>query len=180
MLDTEEKFAESARVIEEAIKRVEEEEKDNKKKCKKEGRQYVFPGEEQLELAVQVMRTKLYGEMENRRRNMQQRESDSNARAAVAQGEAKERAAKKAKIEKEWELTRDTRVGSWRDFMKGKTGKGKKKVKPPKIFRPPSHEPEDRDSVASAPKLEADERDDMRHAQDLRNKDHAAFKKNWR
>merc|ERR1711871_1393232 len=60
MLDTEEKFAEMAQVVTAAIQRVEAEEKDNKRKCKKEGRAYVFPELEQLEVAVQVMRTKLF------------------------------------------------------------------------------------------------------------------------
>jgi len=179
-LDTEEKFAESARIVTEAIKRVEEEETDNKKIYKKQGKPYQFPSQEQLELSVQVMRTKLYGEMENRRRNMEARESDQNARKHQMDAEAKERHAKKHKAEKEWELTRDTRVSSWRDFLGGKTGKGKKKVKPPKFFKPPGHAPEHRDSVASAARLEGDDRDDIRHLQDLRNKDHQAFKKNWR
>jgi len=179
-LDSEEKFMESARIVTEAIKRVEEEEKDNKKKIKKTGRPYTFPSQEQLELAVQVMRTKLYGEMENRRRNMECRESNENARKHQMEMDAKEKNSKKQKIEKEWEKTRDVRMASWQDFLNGKAGKGKKKVKPPKMWKPPDHAPENRASVKSAERLEEDERDDIRHLQDLRNKDHAAFKKNWR
>merc|ERR1719460_1147981 len=104
--------------------------------------------------------------MENRRRNMEARESDQNARKHQMEAEAKAKASNKAKTEKEWEKTRDTRIGSWRDFMNGKTGKGKRKVKPPKIFRPPEAVPEMREDVASAAQLEGDERDDIRHLQD--------------
>jgi len=180
MLDTEVKFAEMAQVVTASIQRVEAEEKNNKKMAKKEGRAYVFPELEQLEIAVQVMRTKLFGEMENRRRNMEEREANANARMANAEGKDKGEKAKKRKLEKQWELTRDVRVSSWRDFLGGKAGKGKKKVKPPKFFKPPSHEMEDRDSVASAEKLEGEDRDDIRHQTELRNQDHAAFKKDWR
>merc|ERR1711871_337422 len=113
--------------------------------------------------------------MENRRRNIEQREADTNARAANQQAEVDAAKSKKRKAEKEWELTRNVRVASWRDFLGGKSGKGKKKVKPPKFFRPPAHEPEDRANVASAEKLQEDDRDDQRHKQQLRNQDHAAF-----
>jgi len=180
MLDTEAKFTEMAQVVTAAIHRVEAEEKENKKKIKKEGRVYVFPEAEQLEIAVQVMRTKLFGEMENRRRNIEAREADGNARTANQEAEAVAEKSKKRKAEKAWELTRNVRVKSWRDFLGGKAGKGKKKVKPPKFFKPPSHEAEDRSSVASAEKLDVDDYDEQRHKQALRNQDHAAFKKEWR
>lgn len=180
MIDTEPKFTEMAQVVTAAIQRVEAEEKENRKKTKKEGRAYVFPDQEQLEIAVQVMRTKLFGEMENRRRNIEAREADNNARTENQRAEADAVKTKKRKAEKEWELTRNVRVAGWRDFLNGKAGKGKKKVKPPKFFKPPSHTPEDRTTVKSAEALVTDERDDQRHAQILRNQDHAAFKKSWR
>ncbi|MED6175801.1 hypothetical protein PIB30_116822 [Stylosanthes scabra] len=77
----------------------------------------------QQELKMKVR--ELLTEQEWRRRKMQMRISEEEGRIKKDEEEQKEMWKRKREHEEEWEGTREKRVSSWRDFMKGgKTKKG--------------------------------------------------------
>ncbi|MED6119380.1 hypothetical protein PIB30_011183 [Stylosanthes scabra] len=85
----------------------------------------------QQELKMKVR--ELLTEQEWRRRKMQMRISEEEGRLKKDEEEQKEMWKRKREHEEEWEGTREKRVSSWRDFMKGgkKTKKGE--IRPPKL-----------------------------------------------
>lgn len=74
----------------------------------------------------------LLAKSEWRRRKLGKRLKDETERAKEEVAEQRERAKKQKEHEKQWESTRDTRVGTWRDFMKKGGTKGGVHIKPPK------------------------------------------------
>ncbi|XP_020973941.1 J domain-containing protein spf31 isoform X2 [Arachis ipaensis] len=93
--------------------------------------QYEKSEEFQQELKMKVR--ELLTEQEWRRRKMQMRISEEEGRLKKDEEEQKEMWKRKREHEEEWEGTREKRVSSWRDFMKGgkKTKKGE--IRPPKL-----------------------------------------------
>jgi len=123
MLETPEKWSIAQRIVKEAMCRVEDEIKTSQKEAKSKGEMFAHPKKEELEIAVGVSITKIYGEMENKRRDMEHREANQKKRAGDQDNDRRKEYLKKQKMEKEWEQTRDGRMASWNSFMK----KGKKK-----------------------------------------------------
>ncbi|KAH9626069.1 hypothetical protein KSS87_011376 [Heliosperma pusillum] len=85
---------------------------------------------QQLKLKVREILT----EQEWRRRKMAMRISEEEGRLKKDEEEQKQVWKRKREHEEQWEGTREQRVSSWRDFMKGgkkKTAKGE--LKPPKL-----------------------------------------------
>ncbi|CAA0841354.1 Chaperone DnaJ-domain superfamily protein [Striga hermonthica] len=89
--------------------------------------------QQQLKFKVREILT----EQEWRRRKMQMRISEEEGRLKKDEEETKELWKRKREHEEQWEGTREQRVSSWRDFMKG--GKKVKKGE----FRPPKLKTED-------------------------------------
>merc|ERR1711865_1035402 len=174
MLETTEKWDISARIVKEAMCRVEDEIKASQKEAKRKGELFSSPKKEELEIAVGVSITKIYGEMENKRRDLEQRESNAKKRMGDQETERRTERAKKVKMEKQWEDTRDVRMTSWNSFMK----KGRKKRRD---FRPLDHmnimESRNNKEVETLDKHHNDE--EMRHKQVSRDADQS-FKKQWR
>lgn len=71
-------------------------------------------------------------EQEWRRRRMQMRITEEEGRLKKDEAEAREVNKRKRETEEKWEETRENRVSSWRDFMKGGK-KQSKELKPPKL-----------------------------------------------
>eukprot|EP00775_Hariotina_reticulata_P002209 gene2209-2524_t len=67
-----------------------------------------------------------------RRRRLAKRLKDETARAKEETALARDNAKRQKEHEKQWESTRDSRVGSWRDYMKKGSSKGGGHIKPPK------------------------------------------------
>ncbi|XP_057954947.1 J domain-containing protein spf31 [Malania oleifera] len=85
--------------------------------------------QQQLKLKVRELLT----EQEWRRRKMQMRISEEEGRLKKDEEETKEMWKRKREHEEQWEGSREKRVSSWRDFMKGGK-KGKKgEIRPPKL-----------------------------------------------
>ncbi|KAJ7981245.1 DnaJ domain containing protein [Quillaja saponaria] len=75
----------------------------------------------------------LLTEQEWRRRKMQMRISEEEGRLKRDEEETKEMWKRKREDEEQWEGTREQRVSSWRDFMKGGKKAKKGEVCPPKL-----------------------------------------------
>jgi len=72
---------------------------------------------------------------EHRRRRQMKAQMQEEGREQKKQDEEIEERKRKRQHDQDWEATRDTRINSWRDFQKGKSGdvdgkKKKKKLKP--------------------------------------------------
>ena len=72
---------------------------------------------------------------EHRRRRQMKAQMQEEGREQKKQDEEIEERKRKRQHDQDWEATRDTRINSWRDFQKGKSGDGdgkkkKKKLKP--------------------------------------------------
>ncbi|KAF3332474.1 J domain-containing protein spf31 [Carex littledalei] len=112
-------------------KRKKELKKDNASRIKAavdEGKyeeQYERSEEFQVQLKMKVH--EILTEKEWRRRKMQMRISEEEGRLKKDEEETKEMWKRKREHEEKWEETRETRVSSWRDFMK--TGKKVRKIK---------------------------------------------------
>ncbi|XP_020593984.1 dnaJ homolog subfamily C member 8 isoform X2 [Phalaenopsis equestris] len=85
--------------------------------------------QQQLKLKVREILT----EQEWRRRKMQMRISEEEGRLKKDEEETKEMWKRKREHEEEWEGTREQRVSSWRDFMKGGKKVKKGELRPPKL-----------------------------------------------
>eukprot|EP00897_Mesotaenium_endlicherianum_P008382 jgi/Mesen1/7572/ME000392S06828 len=72
-------------------------------------------------------------QQEWRRRKMQMRISEEEGRLKKDEAELKETYKKRKEHDEKWEETRETRVSSWRDFMKGGKKVKKGETKPPKL-----------------------------------------------
>eukprot|EP00268_Persea_americana_P026499 TRINITY_DN2591_c2_g1_i2.p1 TRINITY_DN2591_c2_g1~~TRINITY_DN2591_c2_g1_i2.p1 ORF type:complete len:279 (-),score=75.75 TRINITY_DN2591_c2_g1_i2:452-1189(-) len=111
--------------------------KDNASKIKSlvdEGKyeqQYERSEEFQLQLKLKVR--EILTEQEWRRRKMQMRISEEEGRLKKDEEETKEMWKRKREHEEQWEGTREQRVSSWRDFMKGGKKVKKGEIRPPKL-----------------------------------------------
>ncbi|PIN00636.1 putative molecular chaperone (DnaJ superfamily) [Handroanthus impetiginosus] len=85
--------------------------------------------QQQLKLKVRELLT----EQEWRRRKMQMRISEEEGRLKKDEEETKEMWKRKREHEEQWEGTREQRVSSWRDFMKGGKKVKKGELRPPKL-----------------------------------------------
>ncbi|KAL3530295.1 hypothetical protein ACH5RR_009617 [Cinchona calisaya] len=85
----------------------------------------------QLELKLKVR--EILTEQEWRRRKMQMRISEEEGRLKKDEEESKEMWKRKREHEEQWEGTREQRVSSWRDFMKGGKKVKKGEIRPPKL-----------------------------------------------
>uniref|UniRef100_A0A7S0RQJ3 J domain-containing protein n=1 Tax=Chlamydomonas leiostraca TaxID=1034604 RepID=A0A7S0RQJ3_9CHLO len=102
----------------------------------------------------------LLARMAWRQKKLTKRLKEETARLEGQEKEERDKHKKQKQVEKEWEATREERVGTWRDFMTKKTGKVVGELKPPKqrandedklYVRRPAHEEELR--PAQPPKL---------------------------
>ncbi|XP_022961276.1 dnaJ homolog subfamily C member 8-like isoform X2 [Cucurbita moschata] len=84
---------------------------------------------QELKLKVREILT----DQEWRRRKMQMRISEEEGRLKKDEEETKEMWKKKREHEEQWEGTREQRVSSWRDFMKGGKKAKKGETRPPKL-----------------------------------------------
>ncbi|KAM7528224.1 hypothetical protein LguiB_031634 [Lonicera macranthoides] len=75
----------------------------------------------------------LLTDQEWRRRKMQMRISEEEGRVKKDEEETKEMWKRKREHEEQWEGTREKRVSSWRDFMKGGKKVKKGELRPPKL-----------------------------------------------
>lgn len=78
----------------------------------------------------------LLAKSEWRRRKLTKRLKDETARVETEEKAEREKMKEVRNHEKKWEETRETRVGTWRDFMTKKKGSGSKvpgELKPPKM-----------------------------------------------
>ncbi|KVH88242.1 DnaJ domain-containing protein [Cynara cardunculus var. scolymus] len=82
-----------------------------------------------LKLKVRELLT----DQEWRRRKMQMRISEEEGRLKKDEEESKEMWKRKREHEEQWEGTRENRVSSWRDFMKGGKKVKKGEIRPPKL-----------------------------------------------
>ncbi|KAL7084750.1 hypothetical protein ACP275_14G240200 [Erythranthe tilingii] len=85
--------------------------------------------QQQLKLKVRELLT----DQEWRRRKMQMRISEEEGRLKKDEEETKEQWKRKREHEEQWEGTREKRVSSWRDFMKGGKKVKKGELRPPKL-----------------------------------------------
>ncbi|KAG6415207.1 hypothetical protein SASPL_122612 [Salvia splendens] len=85
--------------------------------------------QQQLKLKVRELLT----DQEWRRRKMQMRISEEEGRLKKDEEETKEMWKRKREHEEQWEGTREKRVSSWRDFMKGGKKAKKGELRPPKL-----------------------------------------------
>ncbi|KAL1558273.1 J domain-containing protein spf31-like [Salvia divinorum] len=85
--------------------------------------------QQQLKLKVRELLT----DQEWRRRKMQMRISEEEGRLKKDEEETKEMWKRKREHEEQWEGTRENRVSSWRDFMKGGKKAKKGELRPPKL-----------------------------------------------
>ncbi|XP_073050865.1 J domain-containing protein spf31-like [Primulina eburnea] len=85
--------------------------------------------QQQLKLKVREVLT----DQEWRRRKMQMRISEEEGRLKKDEEETKEIWKRKREHEEQWEGTREQRVSSWRDFMKGGKKVKKGELRPPKL-----------------------------------------------
>ncbi|KAK8942276.1 hypothetical protein KSP40_PGU015930 [Platanthera guangdongensis] len=119
------------------IKRKKELRKDSASKIKSlvdEGKfehQYEQSKEVQQQLKLKVR--EILTEQEWRRRKMQMRISEEEGRLKKDEEETKEMWKRKREHEEQWEGTREQRVSSWRDFMKGGKKVKKGELRPPKL-----------------------------------------------
>ncbi|XP_050225431.1 uncharacterized protein LOC126674928 [Mercurialis annua] len=85
----------------------------------------------QRELKLKVR--ELLTDQEWRRRKMQMRISEEEGRLKKDEDDQKEAWKRKREHEEQWEGTREQRVSSWRDFMKGGKKVKKGEIRPPKL-----------------------------------------------
>ncbi|KAJ8869276.1 hypothetical protein PR048_030848 [Dryococelus australis] len=149
-LENEETRAKCMDVIEEARARTDQMVVEKRKKLKKEGKDVHVdednPGN--YKHAVYVMTTKLFADMERKRRDLEQREMEERKRKREQEIEEEE----KASIEKEWqknfEESRQNRVNSWKTFQAGSSSSSSSKTSKTKkmktAFKPPKHKAESR------------------------------------
>lgn len=111
--------------------------KDNASKIKSqvdEGKyeqQYERSAEFQQQLKLKVR--EILTDQEWRRRKMAMRISEEEGRLKKDEEETKEMWKRKREHEEQWEGTREKRVSSWRDFMKGGKKVKKGETRPPKL-----------------------------------------------
>eukprot|EP00658_Telonema_sp_P-2_P036582 TRINITY_DN26430_c0_g1_i2.p1 TRINITY_DN26430_c0_g1~~TRINITY_DN26430_c0_g1_i2.p1 ORF type:complete len:289 (+),score=111.13 TRINITY_DN26430_c0_g1_i2:238-1104(+) len=172
-LETPEKWSTNQRIVKEGMCRVEDEIKANQKEAKRKGEVFIQPKKEELEIAVGVSITKIFGEMENKRRDLEQREANQKRRSGEQENERKKEYQRRQKMEKKWEETRDVRMTSWNSFLK----KGKRKRRD---MQARDHVPEMRDSKQREALGSSLEDQETYAKQMLRDQDHQAFKKAWR
>jgi DnaJ family protein C protein 8 len=78
---------------------------------------------------------------ELRRRRLLKKEMERESNEARKLVEEIEKRKRKRQADKDWEDTRDKRVGNWRNFMTGKKKKKRKELRPPKILSEDASKP---------------------------------------
>eukprot|EP00106_Octopus_bimaculoides_P008969 XP_014776411.1 PREDICTED: dnaJ homolog subfamily C member 8-like [Octopus bimaculoides] len=136
-LENEEGYKRCREIIDEAISRVDEMNKQKRKQLKKEGKPIVDDDVNKHKHAVYVQTCKLFADLERLRQEKEAKEMHERKRKA----EEEILDAEKRKVEAEWqknyEESRKERVNSWRNWKAGgKKAKG--------LFRPPKHKAEQR------------------------------------
>jgi len=133
-------------VIEEAKARTEMMIQEKKKKLKKDGKDPKVDEDDpdKMKHAIYVMTMKLFADMERKRRDQEQRDTQERKRKREEEIATEE----KSKLEHEWqknfEDSREGRVSSWKDFQEGHGSKSKKSKIGKKGFKPPKHKAETR------------------------------------
>lgn len=130
-------------VVEEARFKVNQTCDEKRKKLRKEGRKDGRIDEDdpdRLKHAIKVMTMKLFADYERKRRSNEERAMEERKRKR--EGEIDEEEKKKTQQEwnKNFEESREERVGSWQSFQKNKKAKKSKGA-----FRPPKPKAEQRD-----------------------------------
>ncbi|KAK1282998.1 hypothetical protein QJS10_CPB22g01308 [Acorus calamus] len=111
--------------------------KDNASKIKSlvdEGKyEQQFEASEEFQQQLKLKVREILTEQEWRRRKMKMRISEEEGRLKKDEEESKEMWKRKREHEEQWEGTRENRVSSWRDFMKGGKKVKKGEIRPPKL-----------------------------------------------
>eukprot|EP00741_Cyanophora_paradoxa_P008929 tig00000142_g8642.t1 len=129
------------RIVAESKKRVEDEYKKQKKEKDKDGKTLMdqmglvkeedYTQTEEYRNKMRVLTCKLFMEVEVEKEKLQQREFNERAREAEKDKEEKTKRKKEEDHDKEWEESREGRVGTWRDFTDGSHKRPKGMVKLP-------------------------------------------------
>ncbi|KAG0451257.1 hypothetical protein HPP92_026332 [Vanilla planifolia] len=118
-------------------KRKKELKKDNATKIKSlvdEGKyEHQYEQSDEFQQMLKLKVREILTEQEWRRRKMQMRISEEEGRLKKDEEETKEMWKRKREHEEQWEGTREQRVSSWRDFMKGGKKVKKGEIRPPKL-----------------------------------------------
>ncbi|KAG0497499.1 hypothetical protein HPP92_002190 [Vanilla planifolia] len=118
-------------------KRKKELKKDNATKIKSlvdEGKyEHQYEQSDEFQQILKLKVREILTEQEWRRRKMQMRISEEEGRLKKDEEETKEMWKRKREHEEQWEGTREQRVSSWRDFMKGGKKVKKGEIRPPKL-----------------------------------------------
>lgn len=119
------------------IKRKKELKKDSASKIKSlvdEGKfEHQYEQSKEVQQLLKLKVREILTEQEWRRRKMQMRISEEEGRLKKDEEETKEMWKRKREHEEQWEGTREQRVTSWRDFMKGGKKVKKGELRPPKL-----------------------------------------------
>lgn len=138
-LENEEGYKRCRDIIDEAISRVEEMNKQKRKQNKKEGKPVDAVEEDQQKHkhAVYVQTCKLFADLERLRQEKEAKEMHERKRKAEEEILDEEKRKVEAEWQKNYEESRKDRVNSWRNWKAGgKKAKG--------LFRPPKHKAEQR------------------------------------
>ncbi|XP_014213651.1 dnaJ homolog subfamily C member 8 [Copidosoma floridanum] len=148
-LESEETRAKCMDVVEEAKARTDHMIAEKKKKFKKDGKlanDAILEEEtdEGYKHAIYVMTSKLFADMERRRRDLALRDVEQRKRKREEELSAEAQAAVEREWQKNFEESRQSRVDSWKAFQSGSGGAKKKKEKKIKTFKPPKPKAESR------------------------------------
>ncbi|KAJ9520567.1 hypothetical protein QJQ45_007427 [Haematococcus lacustris] len=101
----------------------------------KEGVQAAWEKTDEFHERWRLKGRELLASAEWRKRRLGKRMKEETARLEGVAAESRDKAKKTKAVEKEWEATREQRVGTWREFMAdaSKSGKTVGELKPPKL-----------------------------------------------
>ncbi|XP_073054831.1 J domain-containing protein spf31-like [Primulina eburnea] len=95
--------------------------------------EHEYERSEEFQQLLKLKVREVLTDQEWRRRKMQMRISEEEGRLKKDEEETKEMWKRKREHEEQWEGTREQRVSSWRDFMKGGKKVKKGELRPPKL-----------------------------------------------
>lgn len=130
-LEDEQQRQRALEVIEEAKGRTDMMVEEKRKKLRKAGKgdKVEEDDPEKYNHAVYVLTTKLFADMERKRRQQEDRDQEERKRKREAEIREQEKAQEEKEWQKNYEESRENRVSSWKNFQ---TGKKSKAYKPPK------------------------------------------------
>ncbi|XP_037519881.1 dnaJ homolog subfamily C member 8 [Rhipicephalus sanguineus] len=130
-LEDEQQRQRALEVIEEAKGRTDMMVEEKRKKQRKAGKgdKVEEDDPEKYNHAVYVLTTKLFADMERKRRQQEDRDQEERKRKREAEIREQEKAQQEKEWQKNYEESRENRVSSWKNFQ---TGKKSKTYKPPK------------------------------------------------